>query len=453
VRVRRISDVAADVGGVIEGEDVTVSTAETDSRRVGPGTLFFALPGARADGHTFLSEAFDRGAAAAVVTRDGPFPGPVVRVHDGLAALTALAAAERDAFEGRVVGITGSVGKTSTKDLLAAALSVRFRVHASRSSFNNQVGLPLTVLGAGERTEILVCELGASRVGEIAAMCAVARPDVGLVTNVGLAHVEGFGSRENIVRAKAELPEALPPTGLAVLNADDPVVRGFAARTPADSSLYGTVRDADVRAEDVTLDDGGHGAFTLVVGRDREPVHLAVPGEHMVSNALAAAAGGLALGLSAVECATALKDARVSAWRMETFTTPHGIRVVNDAYNANPASMAAALRAARWMSRGARCVAVLGHMAELGPVAREEHERVGELVARLGIERLVVVGTEARSIARGAIREGVEPGNVAVVDLVDEALADVRDHARPGDVVLIKGSRVAGLETLAEALR
>jgi UDP-N-acetylmuramoyl-tripeptide--D-alanyl-D-alanine ligase len=452
MRPRRLSEVAGALGGRVLGDDVTVSAAETDSRRVRRGTLFFALAGRQDDGHRFVADALGRGAAAAVVERDEGFPGPVMVVSDGMAALQALASAERAAFDGRVIGITGSTGKTSTKDFARAVLSVRFHVTASPASFNNKVGLPLTILSAGPDTDVLVCELGASGVGEIREMCRVAGPEVGVVTNVGLAHMAFFGSRENVIRAKAELIEALPTGGLAILNADDPVVRGYAARTPAPSLLFGTAPGADVRAEEIRLSASGLASFELVWEGERELVELAVPGEHMVSNALAAAACGLALGLGPAECATALKDADVSAWRMETFTSPEGIDVVNDAYNANPASMVAALKTARWMSRGRRCVAVLGHMAELGSISREEHERVGELVARLGIERLVVVGEEARPIAQGAIREGLRPDDVVLVDRPEDALPEIR-AARPGDLILLKGSRVAGMERLAETLK
>jgi UDP-N-acetylmuramoyl-tripeptide--D-alanyl-D-alanine ligase len=455
MRPRPLSEVADALGGRPAGMpgDPEVSSVATDSRLASDGTLFFALQGERDDGHRFVSDAFGNGAAAAVVAREDGAAGPVVVVPDPGLALLALAAAERDAFGGPVVGITGSAGKTSTKDLAAAVLGVRFRVTASPASFNNQVGLPLTILGAEAGTEVLVCELGASAVGEIRIMCEVARPTFAVVTNVGLAHLGRFGSRENIVRAKAELVEALPDDGVAVLNADDAVVRGYAARTAARSVLFGTARDADVRAEDIEVADDGTARFVLVHGRDREPVEIGVPGEHMVSNALAAATTGIVLGLSPAECAAALKAARISAWRMETFTSPTGVRVLNDAYNANPASMAAALKAARWMSRGSRCIAVLGHMAELGDATMEEHERVGEVVARLGIERLVVVGDEARDIARGAIREGVEPELVTAVPTVEDALALVRTEARSGDLLLVKGSRVVGLERLAAALR
>jgi UDP-N-acetylmuramoyl-tripeptide--D-alanyl-D-alanine ligase len=351
-----------------------------------------------------------------------------------------------------VVGITGSTGKTSVKDLAAAVLGVRFRVTASPRSFNTEVGVPLTILAADEATEVLVCEMGSRGKGHIRTLCEAARPAIGVVTNVGLAHMEMFGSPEAVADAKAELVEGLSAEGTAVLNADDPVVRDFASRTRARVLSFGTGPDADVRGEDLALDRGGLASFTLRTAGGTERVELAIPGEHMASNALAAAACGVALGLTPGECAAALKEARVSAWRMETYRGAGGITVVNDAYNANPASMAAALKTARWMA-GGRCLAVLGEMAELGAIADQEHERVGELAARLGIDELVVVGLGARRIAVGAVREGVEADRVTVVDGLEQALGAVRAAVRPGDVVLVKGSRVAGLERLAEALR
>jgi len=453
MRPRTLSSLAGSTGGRVEGEDVTVTRAAADSREVGEGHLFVALPGDRADGHDFVGQAFERGAAAAMVARDGPWPGPALVVNDPRTALLELAANERSSLGCEVVGITGSTGKTSVKDLAAAVLGARFRVTASPRSFNTEVGVPLTILAADERTEVVVCEMGSRGKGHLRLLCEVARPGVGVVTNVGLAHMEMFGSTEAVADAKAELVESLPPEGTAVLNADDPVVGGFASRTRAGVLSFGTGAGADVRAEDLVLDRGGRASFTLRTPGGTERVELAVPGEHMAWNALAAAGCGVALGLSAGECAAALKDARVSAWRMETFQGRDGITVVNDAYNANPASMAAALKAARWIAGDGRCVAVLGEMAELGSIAGEEHDRVGELAARLGIDELVVVGPAARRIAVGAVREGVEPERVTVVDRIDEALTAVRSAAHPGDVVLVKGSRVAGLERVAEALR
>lgn len=450
---RPLSHVARITRGRAVGRDVEAVRVAMDSRDVLPGDLFVALRGERVDGHRFVGAAFDAGAAAAMVSDDGPYPGPVVVVVDTARALLELAAAEReDRQDLRVVGITGSTGKTSVKDLTAAVLGARFRTWASPRSFNTEVGVPVTLLGTPPDAEAVVCEMGSRGVGHIALLAGVVRPQVGVVTNVGHAHMEMFGTKETVARAKAELVEHLPEDGVAVLNADDPVVRGFAERTRARTLRYGMAPDADVRGEDLSLDDQGRPSFTLRTPEGSERVDLPLLGEHMASNALAAAGAGVALGLTAAECAAGLKEARLSSWRMEALEAPDGIRIVNDAYNANPTSMAAALRAARWMARGGRCVAVLGEMAELGELADQEHERVGELVARLGIDELVVVGPAARRIAVGATREGVEPDRVHPVDHRDQALETVRRLVRPRDVVLVKGSRVAGLERLAEEL-
>jgi len=295
--------------------------------------------------------------------------------------------------------------------------------------------------------------MGARREGDVRLLCDVAQPDAVVVTNVGVAHMGIFGSWDAIVRAGAEPVEWLGADGTAILNADDPVARSYADRSNANVITFGVDPGADVRAEDVELGADARATFTLHSAGEREPVALAVPGEHMVSNALAAAAVGRWAGLTLAECAAALKGAGVARWRMETFTGLSGIVVVNDAYNANPESMTAALKAARWIAEGTRLAAVLGHMAELGPIAFEEHERLGELVVRIGVERLVTVGDEARAIARAAIREGQLPEDVATYDDPMDAADDVRAWANPGDVVLVKGSRVAGLERAADALR
>ncbi|HVM11425.1 MAG TPA: UDP-N-acetylmuramoyl-tripeptide--D-alanyl-D-alanine ligase [Actinomycetota bacterium] len=452
MRERTLREIAADLDGVIRGADAPVTSVATDTRELRPGSLFVALRGARVDGHDLMDEAARAGAAGALVERSVEAPIPTVEVPDTGAALLELAARERDALATPLVAITGSVGKTSVKDLTAAVLGARFRVTASPRSFNTEVGVPLTILAADERTEAIVCEMGSRGIGHISLLCDVAKPDVGVVTAVGAAHLEMFGSLDVVRDAKAELPEALSEGGTAVLNADDPVVRGFVDRTRARPLLYGRSEGADVRAVELSLDPEGVPSFTLVAGGERERVELAVPGEHMASNALAAAACGIALGLSPAECAAALKDATVSPWRMERRITPEGVRVLNDAYNANPMSMAAALRSAVWMKGEGRCIAVLGAMAELGPTAAAEHERVGELVARLGVDRLVVVGDDARMIGIGAVREGVEPDRVRYCRDPEEAAATVRAEARAGDVVLVKGSRAAGLERVAERL-
>jgi UDP-N-acetylmuramoyl-tripeptide--D-alanyl-D-alanine ligase len=364
-----------------------------------------------------------------------------------------LAAEERAAMRATVVGITGSNGKTSTKDLADAVARARFRVHASPGSFNNEVGLPLTLLGAAADTEVLIAEMGARRLGDVKLLSGIARPDVVVVTNVGVAHMEVFGSWASIVEASAEPVDALGSDGLAILNADDPIVIGYIDRCPGRVATFGTRSRADVRALDVSLDPHGRASFRMTADGAEVPVRLAVPGEHMVSNALAAVAVGLALGVPLDAAALALAEAGVSRWRMESFTTDAGIRVLNDAYNANPESAAAALRTARWMAGEGRLIAVLGEMAELGPISTEEHDRIGELAARVRVDRLITVGDAAATTARAALREGMAPGDVASYDTSAEALNDVRRSAAPGDLVLCKGSRVAALETLAEALR
>jgi UDP-N-acetylmuramoyl-tripeptide--D-alanyl-D-alanine ligase len=453
VKPRRMTDVARAVEGLFLGHDVEVTSVAIDSRDVVPGALFVALPGERTDGGRFVPEAFANGAAG-VLVRDGlEVEGPAVSVRSTGEGLMMLARDERARMDASVVAVTGANGKTSTKDMATAVLGTRFRTHANRESFNNEVGLPVTILEAATDTQVVVAEMGARHVGDVAILCGIARPDIAIVTNVGVAHLEVFGSWDRIVEASAEPIEALGPYGVAVLNADDVVVAGYAGRTAGRVVTFGLAPDADVRAEDVSLGTDGRASFILMYEDERATVTLAVPGEHMVSNALAAAATGRTLDVPLAACAEALSQAGVSKWRMETFTTPSGIRVVNDAYNANPESMAAALRAARWMAGEGHLIAVLGTMAELGPIAAREHERIGELAARIRVDRLIAVGASARSIADAGLREGVEPDNVACYDDPDQALDDVRRSARPGDLVLFKGSRVAGLERLAEGLR
>ncbi len=448
-----MSDVARAADGLLVGDDVVVDRIVTSSKEAGPGALFFALPGERTDGARFVPEAFAKGAAGVVVPDGTRVDGPAVYVRSPGRALLELARDERALLDATVVAVTGANGKTSTKDLAAALLGTRFRTHASPESFNNEIGLPITLLSAPAGTEVVLAEMGARRVGDVALLCRIAQPHVAVVTNVGVAHMEVFGSWEAIVEASAEAVETLGEDGVALLFADDPVAVSYADRTAARVVTFGLSAGAEVRAEAVALDAAGRAAFVLSHEDAREPVELAVPGEHMVPNALAAAACGIVLGMTAAECAAGLKGARVSHWRMETFTTAGGVRVLNDAYNANPESTEAALKAARWMAREGRLIAVLGTMAELGPVAHEAHEWIGELAARIGVDRLVTVGEAARAIAASARREGVEPENVASYDDPDDALADVRSHVRSGDVVLFKASRVAALERLAEAMR
>jgi UDP-N-acetylmuramoyl-tripeptide--D-alanyl-D-alanine ligase len=452
-----LQEIAGFTGGRLTGPaDVTVTGSVTlDSRTVAAGDLFVAVVGERVDGHEFLGAAAASGAVAALCSRSDDAL-PCVVVEDPVVALGRLAAGvhARLAAGGlRTLGITGSSGKTSTKDLLGQVLVTAGATVSPPGSYNNDIGLPLTVLSADESTRFLVLEMGARGRGHIARLCAVAPPQVGVVLNVGSAHLGEFGSADAIALAKGELVEALPDDGTAVLNADDPRVLGMAPRTRARVVTTGRGADADVRAVDVSLDDAARPRFTLVASGEEHPVALQVVGEHQVANALSAAGAALAVGLTPAQVAAALSEAEpLSRWRMEVSRRPDGVTVVNDAYNANPESMRAALAALAGLPAHRR-IAVLGAMGELGPGADAEHDRLGRDAAAAGIDLLVVVGADAVGIAQGATAAGRRAGEESV-HVPDRAAARelLSGVLRPGDVVLVKASRSYGLEVLAADL-
>lgn len=438
-----LTEVAEAVGGQLTGPDATVTGKVTvDSRTAGAGDLYVALPGERVDGHDFVSAAVAAGAVGAISTR--PHEGAaVVVVDDPVEALGRLAHAVHERLPDLVtVGITGSSGKTSTKDLLGQVLGAVGPTVSPPGSFNNDIGLPLTVLSADAGTRFLVLEMGARGVGHIARLCRVARPDVGVVLNVGSAHLGEFGSADAIATAKGELAEAATRT--AVLNADDARVRAMADRATAAVVLTGTAADADVRATDVELDDAARASFTLHARGEQHPVRLQVVGAHQVANALSAAGAALAAGLTPAQAAAGLGAATAqSRWRMEVTRRPDGVVVVNDAYNANPESMRAALAAVQGMS-GTRRIAVLGAMGELGTDAESEHARLG-VDAAAAVDLVVAVGPDAAAIAAAREESVHVPDRAAARQLLAEVL-------RPGDVVLVKASRSYGLELLAADL-
>ncbi len=453
-----LAEVAEAVGGRLAAgaPDATVTGSVTiDSRTVAPGDLFVALPGERVDGHDFLGVAAAAGAVAALATRPDDAL-PCVVVDDAVVALGRLAAAvhARLVEAGLVtLGITGSSGKTSTKDLLGQVLAAAGPTVSPPGSFNNDIGLPLTVLSADAATRYLVLEMGARGPGHIARLCAVARPRIGVVLNVGSAHLGEFGSPEGTARAKGELVEALPEDGTAVLNADDARVAAMASRTRARVVTTGRGADAGVRAAGVRVDGEGRASFTLVAGGEEHPVVLQVVGEHQVANALSAAGAALAAGMTPAAVAAALSAAEVrSRWRMEVTRRADGVVVVNDAYNANPESMRAALAALTGMA-GTRRVAVLGAMGELGPGAAAEHERLGRDAVAAGVDVIVAVGPDAVGIATGARAAGARDGEGSV-HVPDRAAARalLTEVLVPGDVVLVKASRAYGLELLAADL-
>jgi UDP-N-acetylmuramoyl-tripeptide--D-alanyl-D-alanine ligase len=450
-----LAEVAEATGGSLAAGSAgaALTSVSVDTRTLAPGALFVALVGER-DGHAFVPEAFARGAAAALVSEPPP-PGlprgaGVVVVADTAAALTALGRQARRRLEGvPVVGITGSTGKTSTKDLAAAALASRAPVCASPASFNNEIGLPLTLLSAPEDVGAVVAEMGARGFGHIAALAEVARPQVGVITNIGVAHTEFFGTRAEVARAKGELLEALPSSGHAVLSADCDLAPELARRSPAPVLRAGLDAGADVHVSDLALDGELRPSFRLDTPWGPAQVRLPLRGAHQAVNAAMALAVAGLLGVAPEAAAAGLAGATGSPWRMELVHTPGGLILLNDAYNANPASMAAALAALRALDGGGSRWAVLGQMAELGAVSESEHRRVGRLAADAGVTGVVVVGAGADALAEGAREAGVEVMEAAGPEAAVAALAG---RLRPGDAVLVKASRVVGLEQVAGAL-
>ncbi|MER7401234.1 UDP-N-acetylmuramoyl-tripeptide--D-alanyl-D-alanine ligase [Streptomyces sp. NPDC000070] len=423
-----------------------------DSREAGPGSLFVAFAGERVDGHDFAAAVVEAGAVAVLGTR--PVGVPAIVVDDVQSALGALARHVVRRLGATLVALTGSAGKTSTKDLIAQVLQRKAPTVFTPGSLNNEIGLPLTALSATEETRFLVLEMGARGIGHISYLANLTPPKIGLVLNVGSAHIGEFGGREQIAQAKGELVESLPEDGTAVLNMDDPYVRAMASRTKAKVIFFGESDEADVRAENVRLTDTGQPAFRLHTPSGASDVTMRLYGEHHVSNALAAAAVAHELGMSADEIAVALSEAgSLSRWRMEVTERPDGVTVVNDAYNANPESMKAALRALAAIGKGRRTWAVLGKMAELGDEALAEHDAVGRLAVRLNVSKLVAVGgREAAWLQLGAYNEGSWGEESVHVSDAQAAVDLLRSELRPGDVVLVKASRSVGLESVAQAL-
>jgi UDP-N-acetylmuramoyl-tripeptide--D-alanyl-D-alanine ligase len=450
-----LREVAAAAGGTLNslatGDELVTGTVEFDSRRIVPGGLFVAFDGANVDGHDFVAAALAAGAVGALVTRD--VEAPAVIVADQLDAMGRLARAVLDRLPKLfVIGLTGSSGKTSTKDLLAQVLARLGPTVAPPGSFNNELGHPYTVLRADHSTAFLVLEMGSRGLGHIRWLCQVAPPKIGIVLNVGAAHLGEFGGLDVTARAKGELVEALGADGLAVLNADDERVRAMAVRTGARVVLTGRAEDAEVRATDVVL-DAGRPAFTLRTPAGEAPVRLGLYGEHQIGNALAVAGVAAELGMPVADIAQALSEAiPLSGGRMTVTERADGVTIIDDAYNANPDSMRAALAALVGLAPGRRAWAVLGQMNELGEASVAEHEAIGALVASSPINRLVTVGHIAGAIHEGAVRSGSQGEESVSVPDVDAATRLLRAQLRPGDVVLVKASNSAGLGRIAAAL-
>jgi UDP-N-acetylmuramoyl-tripeptide--D-alanyl-D-alanine ligase len=425
----------------------------TDSREAGPGSLYIARVGESADGHDFASGAAERGAVAALTTREVD-DLPCVVVDDEQAGFVALARHLVDSSPDLgVIGITGSSGKTSTKDLLGSVLDADGETVAPVGSYNSEVGVPLTVCRITPTTRHLVVEMGARGIGHIDYLARIAPPRIGIVLNVGHAHVGEFGSVEAIAQAKGELPASLPADGVAVLNADDPLVAAMAERTSATVVLVGESEAAHVRAVDVQLDEHGAPSFTVQTPFGSARVQLTLVGRHHVGNALAVIAAAHAAGMTLEQIVPALAAARpVSRWRMEVTRREDGVVVVNDAYNANPDSMSAALRSVAGMTTTGRRWAVLGTMLELGESSAELHAAVGREAALLGFDEILVVGESAAPIATGAEETGARDVTIRVVPDADAAEAVLAAELATPDIVVFKSSRDAGLRWLGDRI-
>jgi UDP-N-acetylmuramoyl-tripeptide--D-alanyl-D-alanine ligase len=453
------SDAAAWTGGARrKGDpDARFDGVSIDTRALRPGLLFVAIRGPRHDAHAFLADAARAGAAGLVVERGRTLPAEaqplaVVEVDDTTLALGALATGHRASFSGALVAITGSNGKTTTKEMCAAILGSLAPCLSTKGNLNNEFGLPLTLLGRDASHRSVVVELGMNHRGEIARLAAIARPTIGVITNVGTAHIEYLGSRDEIAREKGDLVAALPADGVAVLNADDPRALEQASRTRARLLGFGLGERADVRAERVTsLGERGF-AFDLVYRDERQAMHVAGLGEATVPNALAAAAAALAAGCSVGDAAQGLAAYRPVGGRMEPVALPRNIILINDTYNANPQSMEVALRGLARLRGSSRGVAVLGDMGELGESADEAHRAAGRLVAELGLDFLFTLGPRAAETARGALEAGMEPGRVHVGKDHDELGASLRGMLRGNDWVLVKGSRSMRMERVVDVL-
>ena len=463
VRSVSLERVAEAMGGTLAGEAtrLSVSSVCTDTRQVARKDLFFALKGPNFDGHAFLEKARRGGVKAAVVAARNPLANefrearpafPLVVVGDTLRALGDLAAMVRSGLELTAVGITGTTGKTSTKDFLASILSQDRRVCAARGSFNNEVGLPLTIFEASGKDRVLIAEMGARRPGDIERLCSIAQPDLGVVTNIGPGHLVNFKTLDTVASTKSELGRCLPETGQLLLSASDPWTPKLARRSRAGVVRFGKGKGSSYRAERVRLDAMARASFELAGPGFSVEVELPAVGRHQVDNALAAAACAHVMGSGPEQIKRGLESSSLSPWRTECVECAGGYLVINDAYNANPQSMSAAIETLCEAADGRRKIAVLGCMEELGASSREFHFEAGRQAARQGVDIVVTVGRKARDIASGASEAGLPKGSTFRCDDAEDATRLLSYILEQGDVVLVKASRVSRLESLSDEI-
>jgi UDP-N-acetylmuramoyl-tripeptide--D-alanyl-D-alanine ligase len=419
----------------------------TDTRKIKAGDVFFGIKGEKFDGGAYIEDAFDSGAVLAVVNEDAPagieIEYPVVRVKDTVAALGDAAREYRAMFGGRVIGITGTNGKTTVKEMVLSVLRTQYRVHGTSGNFNNQIGLPLSMFGLDDTYDCAVFEMGMSAPGEIAYLAGIAQPDIGVILNVGPAHMEFFNGMDEIADAKTELLRSLPESGIAVINGDDPYLKAREKERICSIVKFGIDSPADFRGENITLSEDGCATFTV----DGFTIRLLAPGYHMVYNALAAWSVGMLMGLERSSIADALEKFTSPGMRMQILVRD-GVRYINDAYNANPLSMKAAVEVLRNLLRrgDVRITAVLGDMRELGVISDSSHREIGRLFGELGMDLLCFVGDNAKFYREGAVDAGMDPGKIRMYPKIADALPCIEERKLPGNTIFLKGSRAIGLE-------
>ena len=459
-RIQEILDATS--GELLCGDqDRLFSGVSIDSRKIFPSDVFFAITGDTHDGHGFASAVVDQGVCGLVISRNKAEQMPIaawkannvvcIAVADTTKALGDLAAFNRRRANASVVAITGSNGKTTTRQLIAGVLVRQYRTLATVGNFNNQIGLPLTLLGLSPDHQWAVVELGTNNPGEIERLTEICSPDIGVITNIGPAHLEGLGSLDGVMREKGDLIKGLGRDGKTVLNADDPRVLKLARETKNEVLLYGRSPDAAIRAQEVKEGEQAI-SFLLIFGQESIAVRLNSPGHFMISNALAAAAVGYLLGLSAATVKKGLETFMPIAGRMNIFHLPNGVHIIDDTYNANPDSMKAALATLNQKDTAGRRIFVAGDMLELGPQAAELHSNIGALAAHSGIHRLYAHGEYAAALAAGAQKQGMLPGD-AITGSREEIIEDLKDSLQPDDWVLVKGSRGMAMEKVVQGLK
>ncbi len=439
--------------------DAEINGVSTDTRTIKKGELFIPLVGEMFDGHYFVDEAIEKGASAVLIHREDAKFLPelfsevaVVKVADTLRALQDLASFQRNRFNIPVVAVTGSNGKTTTKDMIALVLSEKFKVLKTQGNLNNEIGLPLTLLGLEDSHEVAVVEMGMNHLGEIHRLAEIARPNIGVITNIGVSHIQNLGTRENILKAKMEIFDFFTSEDKAILNGDDEFLSKIANELPYQIKYYGTSDIASIKAQDIKLLGEQGISYNLNIEGEIHPMEIPIPGKHNVYNSLAAAAVGSIMGIAMADIAKSLKSYRPGNMRLNIFTTDSNIKVIDDVYNASPDSMKASIEVLKDLGQG-RKIAILGDMLELGDYSQKGHTEVGEVVAHKGIDILITVGQESKFIGTGASSCGMDNRNIIHLESNKDVIEYLDTLIEQGDRILVKGSRGMKMEEIVEYLR